>query len=119
MEKGLRALVVVAAVVVVVGPSCDGKSANTTPVPSPTAPPTTLPPPAATLADLSAAVSSPQTDGLLSCGDDVRARVTLTNRAASGVLVTGVFKRSGTVEGRCTAAPDFTYLPTVRSAGPN
>ncbi len=73
-----------------------------------------MPPPPATLADLSAAVTSPEADASLTCAQDVHARVTLTNRAATGVLVAGVSRVSGIIAGECTSAPPFTYGTLTR-----
>lgn len=96
------------------GPAACGGQSPIAPSP-PTPPPTTLAP--ATLADLSASVTSP--DRQLSCRDDVHARVTLTNRAASGVLVNGVRRTSSIVSGNCNPAPEFTYAMRPRLVGPN
>src|SRR5207247_5136353 len=86
--------------------ACSSSSQSPVTPPQPTPTPTPAP---ATLADLSADVTSPEADQLLSCRDDVHARITLTNNAASGVVVTGVTKTSSVLSGNCFSAPDRTY----------
>jgi hypothetical protein len=70
-------------------------------------PPVTLPP--STRADLSATVTSPEEGRTLNCREDVHARVTVTNRGGTSVLVNGIRRTATTVSGRCVAVPDFTY----------
>jgi hypothetical protein len=78
------------------------------PSPSPTA--TATPPPApATLADLSAVVTSPQADRLINCREDVIARVSLTNSAASRVFVTGVRRSTRMPDGNCIPAGEYVH----------
>jgi len=76
------------------------------PAPLPTATPTPAP---ATLADLAAAVTSPQADRLLNCREEVVARVTLTNNALSPVLVNGVRRRSRLLSGNCGTPSEFVH----------
>jgi len=87
--------------------------------PEPTPPPTTLAP--ATLADLSATVTSPEAGRRLSCSEDVHARLELTNRAASSVSVevSGVRKASQILSGNCSPVPDFTYSTGLRRFAPH
>ena len=94
----------------------DGNPAS---MPSPTPPPptTTLTP--ATLADLSASVTSPDQYHELACRDDVHARVSLSNHAASGVVVTGVHLASNSLSGGCVTAGDYTYRIVPQLVGPN
>lgn len=111
----------VSAVALAAFPACGGGSnpvgppATTLPAP----PPTTLAPVPAKLSDLTASVTSPQADANVSCDTDIRARVTLTNRAASSVVVTGVLLRSGVVVGRCRGDSEFTYRALNRTMAPN
>jgi len=95
-------------------PGCGGGS-NPAALPSPTPPPptTTLAP--ATLADLSAAVTSPDQYHQLACRDDVHARVALTNDASSSVVASGVRMSSNSLSGGCISADDYTYrlLPVL------
>jgi hypothetical protein len=88
---------------------CGGSNPAAPPptIPAPTT--TTLPPAPATLADLSASVTSPQADGSLNCVDDVRARVTLTNRSGTDVAVTGILDASGVPAGNCFGGRDYTF----------
>jgi hypothetical protein len=88
-----------------------------TAVPPPAPPPTTLP--AATLADLSAAVLSPQSGRTVNCRDAVVAQVMLTNRGRGTTTVTGVRKSARVLSGGCTSAPDYTYdvLPVLVGPG--
>ena len=65
-------------------------------------PPTTLTPPPATLADLSATVTSPQFNTNLNCTDNVSATITLMNKARGSVTVSGVRAENRVVSGRCT-----------------
>ena len=102
-------------------PACGGGS-NPVGPPSTTLPPpptTTLPPAPAKLTDLSASVTSPQAGANVSCDSEIRARVILTNRAASSVIVTGVLLRSGVVFGRCRGDDEFTYRALNRVMAPN
>ena len=93
---------------------CGGNSPAAPQTPSP--PPPTLPP--ATLNDLSAAVTSPEADRDLNCREAVHARVTLTNRAASPVLVTGV-RKTNPLPWRGCVSRDITYATPPRFVGPN
>jgi hypothetical protein len=98
---------------------CGGSSPAAPPA-APTPPPTTLPPTPTTLADLTATVTSPQTDASINCTDDVRARITLTNRGGTSVEVTGVLDTSGIPSGHCSGGGDFTYqLSAPRFVVPN
>jgi hypothetical protein len=81
-------------------------------------PPTTLTPPAATLADLSASVVSPQFNTNLICTENVSATVSLTNRARSSVTVSGVRSENKVTSGRCNPGPPFIDVPLVSSVGP-
>lgn len=76
-------------------------------MPPPAPPTTTLAP--ATLTDLSASATSTQDGRQLNCRSLVKVKVTLTNRAQSGVSVTGVRKASRVLKGRCDPADTFTY----------
>jgi hypothetical protein len=91
-----------------------GHTPTTTPPATPTPTPTPAP---ATLADLSAEVISGEAGQTLNCRDDVHARITLTNNAASPVLVTGVFKVGSVLAGRCFSGADITY-PITRTIAP-
>jgi hypothetical protein len=103
-------------------PDCGGGSRVTTP-PQPTTtppPPVTLAPTPTTLADLSAGLSSPQANGSINCKDEVRARVTLTNRGATEVTVTGLLDTTGIPAGDCFGGGDRTFrFPTPRTVLPN
>lgn len=82
---------------------------------SPTTTTTTLPP-TASLADLSATVSSDQQGRVLNCKDTVFFTVSLTNRAPALVRINGVRRHlSATTCGGSTA--DFTYTPTNLAIG--
>jgi hypothetical protein len=96
------------------GQTCGGNSPTAAPPPSTAPTTTTLPPTPASLADLSAGVTSPEADASMTCAQDVHARVTLTNRAATGVIATGVLKTSGVVAGDCFGAQPFTYRTLAR-----
>jgi hypothetical protein len=90
----------------------------TTPTPPPpTLPPVTLPPTPTTLADLSAAVTSPQANASINCRDDLRARVTLTNRGGTAVTVSAILDTTGIPSGDCSGDGDRTFRystpPTV------
>jgi hypothetical protein len=87
--------------------ACGGGSPAAAPTPPPPTTTTTLPP--ATLADLTAAVTSPEQYKQLACRDDVHARVTLTNNAAGSVVVTGVHLSSNSLSGGCISGDDYTY----------
>jgi hypothetical protein len=86
---------------------CGGGNPASMPSPTPPPPTTTLAP--ATLADLSASVTSPDQYHELACRDDVHARVSLSNNAASAVLVRGVHLASNSLAGGCISGEDFTY----------
>lgn len=49
----------------------------------------------------------------MNCREDVHAQITLTNRSASRVLLTGVVKTGSVVSGGCTTGVEFHYSPTV------
>lgn len=92
---------------------------------SPAAPPpaTTLPPPTttlppATLADLSAAVTSPEAGRKLSCRREVNVVVTLTNHAQVPVSASGVRKESRVTSGDCFPGGAYTYREGARVVGP-
>lgn len=85
--------------------------------PPPSPPPTA--PPVASLSSLSATVTSPQRNSNLSCTDNVGVTVTLTNRAATAVAVTGVRHDNRVVAGGCGAANSFTFSPAVTTVGAN
>lgn len=90
---------------------------------TPAAPPTTIPttttvPAAATLADLSASVESTAAGSQIDCRDSLSARVTLTNRARSTVLITGVRRATTVVSGDCESGDPFTYSANRGSVGP-
>jgi hypothetical protein len=87
-----------------------GRDAPTRPSPPP--PPTTLAP--ATLAELSAAVTSTEGGRRIGCREDVHAEVSLTNRSRSAVLVTGVRKVNSTRTQGCRPVDDFTYQVVPR-----
>jgi hypothetical protein len=74
-----------------------------------------MPPPPATLDDLSASVTSPQSEASLNCTDAVQARITVTNRSRSPVAIQGILMTSGIVAGDCRGEGDFTYSPLVRT----
>jgi hypothetical protein len=79
---------------------------------------TTTPlPPAASLADLSATVTSPQEGGRLNCNENAYFTVSLTNTARALVFVRGVRLHTTSVVGNCTGAPDFTYNVTNSQLG--
>jgi hypothetical protein len=110
--RALRWALTSAVVVGLALPDCgSGSRVTTPPQPSATPPPVTLPPTPTTLADLSASVTSPQTDTSINCSDDVRARVTLTNRGGTGVVVAGVRNTFGIPTGRCFGGGEFTFRP--------
>ncbi len=90
--------------------SCGG--APTAPpiaTPAPTPVPTPTPPPA-TLADLTATVTSPESHHTINCRQDLHATVAITNRALSDVSVVGVKMTSHAYDG-CGAPEPFTYRP--------
>src|SRR6059058_4564986 len=68
-------------------------------------------------AEVTATVTSAQTNASINCSDDVRARITLTNNGGTDVAVQGILKRSGVTAGRCFGDHDFTY-PTGRGIAP-
>jgi hypothetical protein len=75
--------------------------------------PTTLPP-RASLANLSATVTSPQEGAVLNCNQPAFVTVSLTNTAPALVFVSGVRRHQTSVAGTCGSVPDFTY-PVVDS----
>jgi hypothetical protein len=97
------------AAVLVLGLGGCGKDPTSSGVPTP--PPSTAAP--ATLADLAATLTSPEAGRTLNCREDVHAQITLTNRSASRVLLTGVVKASSVVSGGCTTGGEFHYTPAV------
>lgn len=103
-------MVAVAAILALTLPECgSGSRVTTPPQPSATPPPVTLPPAPTTLADLSASVTSPQANASINCSDDVRARVTLTNRGGTTVNVTAIIDTSGIPAGDCFGGGDRTF----------
>jgi hypothetical protein len=117
-----RSTVFAAVVLALTLPDCGGGSRPTTPPPpSATPPPVTLAPRPTTLADLSAAVTSPQANASVNCRDDVRARVTLTNRGGTAVTVTAILDTTGIPAGDCFGDGDRTFRystpPTVLPNG--
>ena len=71
----------VLAVLVVVLPDCGGSTPTAPPTTTTTLAPAPPPPPApTTLGDLSASLTSPQVDASLTCTDDVRVTIALTNK---------------------------------------
>jgi hypothetical protein len=78
---------------------------------------TTTLPPTASLANLSAAVTSPQQGAVLNCNEPAYFTVSLTNTARALVYITGVRRHSAGVAGNCTQAPDFTYGVTNAQVG--
>jgi hypothetical protein len=109
--NALRPALAVAAVLAVTLPDCGGSNptapppANTTPAP----PPATLPPTPTTLADLTAALTSPQANGSINCTGEVRARVTLNNRGGTPVNVTALLDTTGIPAGDCFGGGDRTF----------
>lgn len=97
--------------------TCGGGNSGPTVPLVPTPPPTTTLLPA-TLADLSASVTSPQNQARLNCRNAIHAAVTLDNRASSSVSVSGIENTSRVLSGGCGAAEPFTFMPAVRSVGP-
>ncbi len=95
-------------------PDCGTKYTTTQPTPPPTTlPPVTTPPAPTTLADLSAAVTSPQANGSINCSDDVRARITVTNRGGTAVTVSAFINTSGIPNGDCFGGGDRTFRFTT------
>jgi hypothetical protein len=92
-------------VVLFLGLTACGKDPTSPLVPSPT-PNAAVP---ATLADLSAGVTSPETGRDLNCREDVHAQVVLMNRAARFVTVTGVVQMNSVIAGGCTIPAEFTF----------
>jgi len=75
-----------------------------------------LAPTPTTLADLSATVTSPQANASINCSDEVRARVTLTNRGGTTVNVTAILNTTGIPAGDCFGGGDRTFrFSTPRS----
>jgi hypothetical protein len=81
-----------------------------------TQPPATLPP-TASLADLSATVTSAQQGKVLNCKEPALITVALTNRARALVSVSGVRRHQSSVSGGCTSTNDFTYNVTNPAVG--
>jgi hypothetical protein len=102
-----------AAVAVAVAGGSSPSTPNPPPSPSPAATPE--PPPPARPSDLSAAVTSMQATRTLNCRDNVFARITLTNGAASSVTVNGIRRITKVAFGGCAPAPNFVYAPQMRS----
>lgn len=76
---------------------------------------TTTVPATASLANLSATVSSQQDGTNVVCTDPVRVTVNLTNTAHATVLVTGIRRHQTSVLGDCNTVDDFTY-PTITTS---
>jgi hypothetical protein len=72
-----------------------------------------------TLADLSASVTSPQTDASINCTNDVIVRVTLVNRGGMPVTVSRIRGNVGIPSGRCFGGGDFSVRPRATLAPPN
>jgi hypothetical protein len=96
-------------------PGCGGTKYTTTqPTPPPTTlPPVTQPPAPTTIADLSATVTSPQADGSINCTDNVRARITVTNRGGTPVTVSAFLNTTGIPVGDCFGGGDRTFRYTT------
>ena len=71
----------------------------------------------ATLADLSAQVTSSQEGKLLNCNDLAFFTVSLTNKAPALVFITGVRLHGTSLTGGCTVGPDFSYPVTNAQVG--
>ena len=78
---------------------------------------TTTLPRVATLADLTATVTSPQNGAALNCNESAYFTVGLTNAAPALVRITGVRLHTESVVGDCTGVPDFTYAVTNSQIG--
>ncbi len=78
---------------------------------------TTTLPPTASLANLSATVTSPQEGAVLNCNQPAFFTVSLTNTAHALVFITGVRLHQTSVVGACSALPDFTYPVTNSQVG--
>src|SRR5262245_7986947 len=112
---GARVLIRSLALVALVAgaPGCGGGGSVAAPPPPTSAPITTLPP--ATLADLSASVTSPQDGKQINCNNSPRARVTLTNGGRGSVTVSGVRDSSRVLGGGCFGGDDATFRPAVET----
>lgn len=110
---GVAGVVGVGAAVAV---AVSGGSSVSTPIPPASPAPAATPePPPARPSDLSAAVTSMQATRTLNCRDNVFARITLTNGAASSVTVNGIRRITKVAFGGCAPAPNFVYAPLIRS----
>ena len=78
---------------------------------------TTTLPRTASLADLSARVTSPQNGAALNCNESAYFTVSLTNAAPALVYITGVRLHTTPVVGGCTGSPDYTYSVTNAQVG--
>jgi hypothetical protein len=88
---------------------CGGGSGTTSSTPATTAPP------AASLTNLSATVSSPQNGTNIACTDPTLVTVILTNTAHATVAVSGIRRHQISVLGDCTTVEDYTY-PTITTS---
>lgn len=88
---------------------CGGGTSTTSSTPATTLPPT------ASIANLSATVSSPQNGTNVACTDPVFATVLLTNTAPATVAITGIRRHQTSVLGDCNTLDDFTY-PTITTS---
>lgn len=109
-HTGLILLGVGAGAAAIVAVAAAGKGSST--------PPTTLTPPPATLADLSATVDSPQASSNISCTDNVFLTVTLRNAARSSVSVSAVRVEHTLLSGNCSLSNPFVLTPLSFSVGP-
>jgi len=71
----------------------------------------------ATLADLSARVTSPQNGAALNCNESAYFTVSLTNAAPALVYITAVRLHTTPLVGGCTGTPDYTYPATNEQVG--
>jgi hypothetical protein len=78
---------------------------------------TTTLPPAVSLTNLSATVTSPQNGAVLNCNQPAFFTVSLTNTAHALVFVSGVRLHQTSVTGACGGLPDFTYAVTNSQVG--
>jgi hypothetical protein len=78
---------------------------------------TTTLPPTASLANLSATVTSPQGGTVLNCNQPAYITVSLTNTAPALVYIRGVRLHTTSVGAGCTGVPDFTYPVTNSQVG--
>jgi hypothetical protein len=92
-------------------PQCGGSSPTPPAIPTTTVPPITAPPSPTQLSDLSASITSPQSEASINCSDNVLARITLVNNGGTDVAVRGILMRNGITSGDCFGDHDFTYTP--------